>query len=445
MTRRRWWTWVLMWGSLLGIWMAFKVWAPKPPWFQDTAPLSALQPIPFRPLTPLGAPTDASPLRAEADIAAWAHLDSMDLDMPRTWQLQGNARAWFSLGRFFRTLPEASQQRVEVYHWGDSQIEGDRLTQVLRKSWQSRWGGRGPGWVLPIAPAQSTAIVGSTEGEVARRAGFGRGRDEEALRLPFFAVNDVADSMTWRVRGVRKTSPTHRGWSMTDVWGNPAAAFRLDPDLHASLATSGAWRHDAVHGDARLSFAAQSLQGVFLGSPHGVMVHNLPLRGSSGTLFDKTLEEDWEALTTRHPPSMVLLQFGGNAVPGIGSPKEARWYAQRLVQNIEHVQRRCPGAAIVFVGPSDMGQTSEDFPALTWVVQALRDRIPSTGALYWDLQAAMGGEGAMADWVQRGWASDDHVHFTRRGAEEAGQRLERALLRGWRDLLRPTSTHPDSP
>lgn len=445
MTRRRWWTWVLMWGSLLGMWMAFKMWAPKPPWFQNNAPLASLQPIPLRPLHPSGMPTDASPLRAEADIKAWAHLDSMDLDMPRTWQLQGNARAWFSLSRFFRTLPAASQQRVEVYHWGDSQIEGDRLTQVLRRSWQSRWGGRGPGWVLPVVPAQSTAIVGSTEGEVARRTGFGRGRDEEALRLPFFAVNDVSDSMTWRVRGVRKTSPTHRGWSVTDVWGDPEAGFRLDQDLHATPATSGAWRHDAVNGDARLSFAAQSLQGVFLGSPHGVMVHNLPLRGSSGTLFDKTLEKDWEALTARHPPSMVLLQFGGNAVPGIGSPKEARWYAQRLAQNIEHIQRRCPGAAIVFVGPSDMGKTSEDFPALTWVVQALRDRIPSTGALYWDLQAAMGGEGSMAKWVKSGLASDDHVHFTRRGAEEAGQRLERALLRGWRDLLRPTSTHPDSP
>ena len=133
MTRRRWWTWVLMWGSLLGMWMAFKMWAPKPPWFQDTAPLSALQPIPLRPLTPLGAPTDASPLRAEADIKAWAHLDSMDLDMPRTWQLQGNARAWFSLSRFFRTLPEASQQRVEVYHWGDSQIEGRSLDPSAAK------------------------------------------------------------------------------------------------------------------------------------------------------------------------------------------------------------------------------------------------------------------------------------------------------------------------
>ena len=33
-----------MWGSLLGMWMAFKMWAPKPPWFQDNAPLASLFP-----------------------------------------------------------------------------------------------------------------------------------------------------------------------------------------------------------------------------------------------------------------------------------------------------------------------------------------------------------------------------------------------------------------
>jgi len=49
----------------------------------------------------------------------------------------------------------------------------------------------------------------------------------------------------------------------------------------------------------------------------------------------------------------------------------------------------------------------------------------------------MGGPGSMAEWVKRGWASDDHIHFTRRGAQEAGERLEQALLAACQSLRMP--------
>ena len=142
--------------------------------------------------------------------SVWTFLDTLSGDLPSDWALQGNATAWFSLHRFFSALSTAKDRRVEVYHWGDSQIEGDRITNVLREAWQTQWGGRGPGWVLPLAPAPNTSIVASLEGDMVRRAGFGRGRDLTALRLPFFAVNEAIDTVSWSVKGNVKSSPTHR-------------------------------------------------------------------------------------------------------------------------------------------------------------------------------------------------------------------------------------------
>ena len=84
-----------------------------------------------------------------------------------------------------------------------------------------------------------------------------------------------------------------------------------------------------------------------------------------------------------------------------------------------------------------MGRNPSAFPGLPLVVHALDVEIASTSALHWDLQAAMGGPGSMAEWVERGWASDDHIHFTRRGAQEAGERLEQALLVAWQSLRKP--------
>ncbi len=432
---RPWFQWLLMWGLLLGTWWGAERWGPAAPWLDVTATLRPLQPRHPRVVAtedrahmPLGG----------ASQKAWEFLDTLELDLPASWQLKGSARAWYPLRRFFLHLPEADKRRVEVYHWGDSQIEGDRISKVLRQRWQSKWGGRGPGWVLPLTPASNTAIVSSLKaGTMRRSSGFGRGRNAEALRLPFFAVNDVPDTATWMVRGNGRSSLTHKGWTWTDLWSQDSGTVRLLREPEASSLDSLSWSHAPVMGDLALTLSPQHIQGIFLGQPHGVYVHNLPMRGSSGTLFDNVPDADWMHLKTAHAPSLILLQFGGNAVPGIQTAQGARWFAKRLANNIRFLERTFPGIPILFIGPSDMGRSPTAFPGLPLVVDALAAEIASTNALHWDLQAAMGGPGSMAEWVKRGWASDDHIHFTRRGAQEAGERLEQALLAAWQSLRTP--------
>lgn len=445
---RPWMQWALMWGLLIGCWIGLQHWAPAPPWRSDVGTVRPLQP---RVPALLGSTRHSPMLTHEGTDSAWAFLDTLDLEVPASWALTGSARAWYGLRRFFERLPRAKQQRIEVYHWGDSQIEGDRISSVLRSAWQSRWGGRGPGWVLPLTPAPQTAIVATLEdGDVVRRAGFGRGRQPEALRLPFLAVNEVLDSATWTVRGNGRASLTHKGWTWTDVWSEATAHVTLGPGLAGRSNDSLSWRHSPVMEDLTLSISPQELRGIFLGQTRGVYVHNLPLRGSSGTLFDKVPEADWAHMRETHPPALLLLQFGGNAVPGIQSAREARWFAQRLANNIRFLEQTFPGVPVVFIGPSDMGKSPDSYPGLPMVLDALAAEIPSTGALHWDLQSAMGGPGSMAEWVQRGWAASDHVHFTRRGAQEAGQRLEQALAAAWQSMrsleaVEAPLKHPTTP
>ena len=81
--------------------------------------------------------------------------------------------------------------QVDVYHWGDSQIEGDRITGALREHFQKKHGGQGAGRVMPLTPAPTFAVQPIRHtGRVRRVAGFGPRRDE-ARRLRFFAVRPV--------------------------------------------------------------------------------------------------------------------------------------------------------------------------------------------------------------------------------------------------------------
>ena len=447
MNARPWFEWALLWAVLIGVWTSVSVWTPTPPWWNEKAVLVPLIPKALKPISPQRngpiQPAGSLETLSLPNRPELAFLDSLPDDLPSSWKLDGSTSAWFALRRFFQRLPHAQHDLLEVYHWGDSQIEADRISGPLRASWQQRWGGRGPGWVLPNTPAQTTATLEEITGSIVRRAGFGGRSDDEALRLPFFAVNEVVGKAEWRVQGATKSSASLGDWGWSEVHtAAPTGSIQLRTATSDWRPSEGkndslhAWHHPDSGSRVWLRFHDVTVAGVHLGSPKGVLVHNLPLRGSAGTLFDKVTEEDWTSMRANHPPALILLQFGGNAVPGIRSPSGARWYAERMAHNVKLLRLQFPGVPVVFVGPSDMGASDQDYPSLPWVVDALRESVLNAGGLYWDLREVMGGAGSMASWVDRGWASSDHIHFTRRGASEVAQRLEAALNHEWK-AMRP--------
>lgn len=422
---RPWHQWGLIWLVFLSSWWLIRTLLPEAPWNQRH---ERLKPLTALPINPVLLDLDTTIHEDGAlDEAHWSFLDSLSLDSNPSTALLGNTAAWFGLRRFFLQLPRAGQNAIHVYHWGDSQIEGDRISGELRKSWQARWGGHGPGWVMPVMPAPHGHVKASNTGDVFRRTGFGRRKDTSARKLPFLALNDIPSQAEWTVKAIRTRGT--EGWSVQEIWPVDAP-----PRVH---------EHKVKTDMDTLVFANDTLRGVFLGSRKGVMVHNLPMRGASGTMLNRLPDAEWDWLTSTHPPSMVVLQFGGNAVPGMTSPKQARWYAQNMGRLVRTIRDRFPSAVVLFVGPSDMGLRPQDYPGLPWVIESLAQEVSEAGGLFWDMQAAMGGPGSMARWHSKGWAASDHIHFSRKGAQEAAERLEHALWLAWRDMRSPKSKRHD--
>ena len=423
-----WASWGLMWAGFLALWLALDTWMPAPPWrwiAQPTAHMVPLAPKPVKAVALSGAGTASLPLTSQD---ALGRLDTVAL--PPSWKISGSARAWFQLGTFFQKLGQANRRPVDVYHWGDSQIEGDRITGVLREHFQNEHGGQGAGWVMPLTPAPTFAVRQSTSGGVGRVAGFGPRRDVEARRLPFFAVNRFDSASTWTIKNNPKANAHCQTWSDMAIWQEGEGHWDVSPDTDTFPQAPGpyqTWTHAAGLGGSTWRTSGATLLGANLTSGPGVYVHNLAMRGGSGTLFDDVPNADWKALQHHTNPALVILQFGGNAVPSISNAKGARRYAQKVGQNIRHIQAQWPGVPILFIGPSDMGEAPSTYPGLQHTVAALRDTAVANHALHWDLQAVMGGPGAMAQWVDQRWAGDDHVHFSVRGAREAAQRLLQAL------------------
>lgn len=357
----------------------------------------------------------------------------------------------------FRRLDEGVP--ITVLHYGDSQIEGDRISGTLRHQWQERWGGFGPGIQPPIPLVQSFSLSQSHSGDWSRHTRFGRrdstDQDENYGLLGSYATA-VADSGEGPCLTIGPEKRNHKSfgrWSNLSLWhdtvhtesilslnGTPIDTLRPGDPPGQRLVSIPAGQTRAPRSQLCFSAAPPRLFAVHpIGG--GVQWHSVAMRGSSGTLFRKLHRPTFSRQLRSIDPDLIVLQFGGNTVPYCRDSVAAVRYAGWFGRQIELFQALQPRAAILVIGPSDMAEKSglnwTPFPRLSAVRDALKEVSLEAGAAHWDLLDVMGGLGSMPAWVKATppLAGPDHIHFTPLGAKQVGKLLDRALwaeFRAWK-------------
>jgi lysophospholipase L1-like esterase len=100
-----------------------------------------------------------------------------------------------------------------------------------------------------------------------------------------------------------------------------------------------------------------------------------------------------------------------------------------------------PGVPVVLVAPPDSEKpgSSKTDPRIASLVKQLAGIADEQKAAFWDLRAAMGGDGAFLEFMKHGLAATDRVHLSREGNILLGQRLLAALFDDVRARL---AAHP---
>ncbi len=343
----------------------------------------------------------------------------------------------------FTALEGAEQTPLRIIHYGDSQIEEDRITGTIREWLQAHFGGSGPG-MMPARQVATPRVVGSSSVELQRFLIYGDASLRAGIRQygPYgdFVRLDTTATLNYsslRSRD-RETSTFDR---MTLVAGR----------LRSPLVVSAGGRTETVQpdGDA-LSFVrfeladsstrasltvsgAADLYGVLLDGKSGVRMDNVPMRGSSGSVFTSMDSAQLRSFYREENVRLILLQYGGNSVPYLNTDASVTDFLETVRRQILHVQELAPDAKIIFIGPSDMSTVvsgkRQTYPRLPALVDSLKVSAVACGAAYWDIYGVMGGENSMVQWVsaQPALAGSDYVHFTLAGSTRVGDMFCDAL------------------
>ena len=350
----------------------------------------------------------------------------------------------------FKQLENADEEgkTYRIMHYGDSQIEMDRISSVLRQKLQEFFGGSGPNMIPAIQPV-ATISVSQHSNNLQRYMVYGdanrASHNRYGVMSQFSQVmggGSISFTQTSHSQAFAKAKEistvsvllgrNSQGFSATLKCDNIAPETKvLAANDSVSLVT---WvlPDDVKRGTINFVGNAE-IYAVLLDGEAGVAIDNVALRGCSGTIFTRineaTMRQSFDLLNTR----LIIMQFGGNRMPSIGSPKSITSYMAELEKQINYMKRVAPKATLLFIGPADMGKsyggkmgTWHGLPELndSLRVMALRNHVA-----YWDMFNVMGGEGSMAQWVKHNppLAGPDYVHFTFRGAQEIGTDLAKSF------------------
>ena len=339
-----------------------------------------------------------------------------------------------ALDYFIEGLREAGSKQVRVVHYGDSQIEEDRITSTLRSHLQEQYGGIGPG-LLPLVQTIPTRTVVQSlliDGQrVTPKNGpqrwlvYGPKAQQRDSNNHYGVMGQVAvldslcDSVTVHFEPYGKLTKANY-FSQMRVIATPSIV------VNGSRQHKGALRDTLTRLNIDLCGIGE-VYGISLESPSGVIVDNIPMRGGSGNVFTKINRKQLTDFFAETNTRLIILQFGGNVMPWANTEERVRSYAYSMRKQIRYLRECAPNASLLFIGPSDMltvvDGEKRSYPTIAYMDQQLARAAAAEGIAYWSLFKAMGGEGSMLQWQEKGLASSDGVHFYRSGANKAGELL----------------------
>ena len=354
---------------------------------------------------------------------------------------------------------ENSSGQIRVLYYGDSQIEGDRFSSYLRQALRKGHpGGTGPGLFLPLMPVMYTKSLNLSSSSNWRKYNFLSYKNKEIshnLFGPFMSVcrylpegtvsDDPVKAFVKVVPSAYSDSATAE-FDMLRLFYNSregAVRFSVIADGEKIFSDTLSWQDELneiscrLNGanDVLLEFAGNvspDIYGISIESETGVIVDNIPQRGSAGLEFTMVDSGNLAKSFSKLDPDLFILQYGLNIVRNVRD--DYSFYQSGLVRQLSLLKKVSPSVPVLVVSVTDMASNEDgsirSYQNIPSIIEAQRMATEQAGAAFWNSYDAMGGDSSIYRWSERKipLAQKDYIHFTNPGADTLSRILAEAVF-----------------
>tara|TARA_Y100000385_G_scaffold217242_1_gene226314 strand:+ start:232 stop:1653 length:1422 start_codon:yes stop_codon:yes gene_type:complete len=371
---------------------------------------------------------------------------------------------------FFEKLQKANSRKVRIMHYGDSQIEADRISGRLRERLQKEFGGNGAGAHAVIPATRKISIKNKLSYNWKRFTGFGPYIDTSVNHKKYGALfsfckiiedTTVGDSNSkfngiLKVYRPKKAYKHCRNYQQVNIYYSALEKVKIKYTLNDSLVFDDTLAKKNVIAKKTLlvSKAPESLEiqfkssispliyGISFEGINGVVVDNIPLRGASGTEFAKISYKSLQQMHELLDPSLFILEFGGNVIPHIKTDERAEKYGKYFKKQINKIKKINPKAIVLIIGPGDMAKKEKTDLVSYSYIEKVRDELKraafETNSCFWDMYLNMGGENSIIEWANKSpsLAAKDYIHLTNAGARKVADFFIEDLMMEYENFIK---------
>ncbi len=338
-------------------------------------------------------------------------------------------------------LMRDKKKSFRIAFFGDSFVEGDMLTGDLRDTLQRVFGGAGVGY-MPITSHVAGYRISITHT-------FSKDWITQSI------VDQPKPKVKFGIAGYVFT-PTEGSW----VKYTGVKKARLDKYIRVRILYSGASGEKIVLNHEQdivlesgegvkektveldtvksihLQFAQNGnlkLYGVILeGTDNGLLLDNYSMRGNSGIGQADVSQAMYKQSDAIIKYDLVVLQYGLNVANS--KYTDYQWYKRGMDNMLEHVKKSFPNCPILLVSVSDRGNKQGTMKGIIELLEVQQQFAQKHHLLFYNLWEAMGGEGSMANFVDRKWANKDYTHLTFEGGKYVAGQFAQALIHSIKEI-----------
>jgi alginate O-acetyltransferase complex protein AlgI len=361
------------------------------------------------------------------------------------------------LDRFLDSL-RSSKGQVRIMYYGDSQIEGDRITSYLRQVLRKGHGGTGPGLLLPLMPVMYTKTIwmrSSSNWKKYNYLSFKSGEISHRDLGPFMAIcrylpeGKKTQTAQKAYVKIRPSNVADRASSEYDYlrifYGNTTdlvtVAVKSDDNIifTDTLQFGGGFNEMGCYlgreKEITIEFegiVSPDIYGISIESETGIIVDNIPQRGSAGLEFTMVSKTNLEDVYRRLKPDLFILHYGLNIVKNVRN--DYSYFQKGLERQLVLLKEVSPSTPILVLSLTDMaeyiGDSIRSYKNIPAIIAAQRQATRDRGAAFWDSYQSMGGESSIIKWAEKNppLAQKDYVHLTYQGADTLSSILADALF-----------------
>lgn len=366
------------------------------------------------------------------------------------------------LDDFFESLFQLQQTRdrtVSIVHIGDSHIQADYMTSLIRRNFHRHFGNAGRGLVVPLR------VAGTNEPNNYKTASNTTWKSKRCV-FPDQPLPIGIGGVTISTVNPRATLEIH----MNDLWldysfnkmtlfyekDDKSFDFSLRDMKGTQLGTISAQANDSVKNVAQVTWekkinaftieaqkahAAQAramIYGVVLeNSTPGVLYHTIGVNGAKFRHY--TAAQYFAAQTAALNPDLFIISLGTNE--SIDYPNVSKTFLSEVDALLSTLKEINPMAKFILVTPQDAFRLRTKVnPGIMQVREWIIQYAVENGFAFYDLYRAAGGENSAGSWSDHALLSRDGVHLTKDGYEYQGNLFYHALIKGYNQYV-PTR-HP---